>query len=134
MSVGGGSYINLFCGHPPFQIDGNFGGTAGIAEMLLQSQDGYIEFLPALPDDWKDGSFSGWRARGGAELSASWHNSKLDKVHIKAMVTNTFKIKVPGNISSISIYKSGKHIAADPAGHFLFIHLKKGELAEIIFM
>jgi alpha-L-fucosidase 2 len=67
----GGTYANLFCGHTPFKIDGSFGGTAGIAEMLLRSHDGYIEISPALRDDWKDGSFSGLCIQGGATVSAS---------------------------------------------------------------
>lgn len=124
---GGGTYPNLFCAHPPFQIDGNFGGCAGIAEMLLQSQQGYIEVLPALPDAWKDGRFKGLCVRGGGVVDAEWKNGKLYKINLAARVNNEFKLKVPEGMSSVSVNK--KTVKVEDG--FIKLSLKKGDRAEI---
>ncbi|WP_286895162.1 MULTISPECIES: glycoside hydrolase family 95 protein [Sphingobacterium] len=127
MTSGGGTYPNLFCAHPPFQIDGNFGGTSGIAEMLIQSQNGYVELLPALPDVWAEGNFKGLRVRGGAEVSANWKNKKITSIALKASADTRLKLKVPGYVAAI---KQGTKTLAIANG-FMEIPLKNNEIVEL---
>lgn len=100
---GGGTYSNLWDAHPPFQIDGNFGATAGIAEMLMQSNMGYINFLPALPDVWADGSYDGLLARGNFEVGAKWSNGTAYELTIKSNNGGEAVVKYDGlNLATVT--------------------------------
>lgn len=110
----GGVYQNLFDAHPPFQIDGNFGATAGITEMLLQShvsKDGIyvIDLLPALPAAWKSGSISGLRARGGVEVDIAWKDGKLSQATLTSKDGGKTYLRLNEKIQSINLPPNGKH-------------------------
>ena len=121
-----GTYPNLFSAHPPMQIDGNFGGSAGIGEMLLQSHEGFIELLPAIPDGWKNGEVRGMKVRGGAEISFKWKDNKIQYIHITATANNQFVIKLPSGRPLIAGTKNYKI-----EGNRLYLTLNKGNKIEI---
>lgn len=89
----GGTYVNLLDAHPPFQIDGNFGCTAGIAEMLMQSHDGFIYVLPALPDNWKDGEVKGLKARGGFTIDIKWKEGKIKMLTVHSELGGNCRLR-----------------------------------------
>ena len=95
----GGTFPNFFDSHPPFQIDGNFGCTSGITEMLLQSHDGAIHFLPALPDDWGTGEVSGLRAYGGFEVDFNWAGGQVQQLVLKSNLGGNCRIRVPNEVA-----------------------------------
>ena len=104
---GGGTYPNLFDAHPPFQIDGNFGGTAGICEMLVQSDQGFIDLLPALPAAWPDGTVNGICARGGYRLDMTWKGGKVQSVTLSGKQNSTVTLRGNGIEKKVKV-KAGK--------------------------
>jgi alpha-L-fucosidase 2 len=129
----GGTYPNLLDACPPFQIDGNFGGTAGIAEMLLQSHAGYIDLLPALPDQWSRGSFRGLCVRGAGVVSAQWESHHIQSATITAGVTHAFKVKVPEDVKEVRCEIAGLRKVLKPVHGFIRVALQKGQKAQLLF-
>lgn len=100
--AGGGIYPNLLSAGPPFQIDGNFGAEAGIAEMLIQSHEGYVEFIPAIPDAWKaEGQVKGLRARGNLTVDMTWKNGKIVNYRITSKTPKKVKVKINGQVKQV---------------------------------
>ena len=105
-----GTYPNLFCAHPPFQIDGNFGGAAAIGEMLLQSHEGFINLLPALPTDWKEGSLNGFKTRGGHIVDLEWKEGRATKMTITGGWQPDLKIKGPDGFFDLKVKPGKKYV------------------------
>ena len=128
---GSGTFPNLFCSHPPFQIDGNFGGAAGIGEMLLQSQEGFIHLLPALPTSWAEGSFQGMRVRGGAAVDLQWCDGRAVQAVVTALVPGTFVVKMPAGASEATCTTGGGTTTC--TNPMITLNLKQGERCTLLF-
>ena len=121
-----GTLTNLWDTHPPFQIDGNYGGTAGVSEMMLQSNGNVMEPLAALPPDWKNGSYSGLVARGNFVVDCDWENSKLKKMTITSRVGGICQIRYAGIVNAIVTDASGATVLTTQVGNDIVIETVKG--------
>ena len=113
---GGGTYPNLFCAHPPFQIDGNFGFTAAAAEMLLQSQDGVVELLPAVPKKWGSGSVKGMKARGNIHVDFDWKQHRIVRVRLHGAAGQSLLLNFRGCQEKVVLDKEGEYFWEQDCG------------------
>ena len=115
-----------------YSFDGNPAGTAGMAEMLIQNHEGYVEFLPCLPVEWKDGSFKGLCLKGGAEATAEWTNAVINKASLKATADQVLKVKIPQG-KKYRVLLNGKEAIANPdAKGLITVDMKRGDLLELL--
>ena len=115
-----------------YSFDGNSAGTAGMAEMLIQNHEGYVEFLPCLPVEWKDGSFKGLCLKGGAEATAEWTNAVINKASLKATADQVLKVKIPQG-KKYRVLLNGKEAIANPdAKGLITVDMKRGDLLELL--
>lgn len=115
-----------------YSFDGNPAGTAGMVEMLIQNHEGYVEFLPCLPVEWKDGSFKGLCLKGGAEATAEWTNAVINKASLKATADQVLKVKIPQG-KKYRVLLNGKEAIANPdAKGLITVDMKRGDLLELL--
>ena len=115
-----------------YSFDGNPAGTAGMAEMLIQNHEGYVEFLPCLPVEWKDGSFKGLCLKGGAEATAEWTNAVINKASLKATADQVLKVKIPQGKKYRVLLNSKEAIANPDAKGLITVDMKRGDLLELL--
>ncbi|HVR69949.1 MAG TPA: glycoside hydrolase family 95 protein [Vicinamibacteria bacterium] len=125
---------NLWDLHPPFQIDGNFGGTAGVAEMLLQSHAGEIHLLPALPRAWAEGRFRGLRARGGVEVDLAWSQGRATAAVLRATVDERHRLRAPAGQRVAEVRSGGRPLDYRVDGDVVVVALAAGRTYEVTFL